>query len=48
MRRGDELFFTLGSTVHDWGWPKMVHFVYTITEGIMMERQKHEKTIKRT
>ena len=20
------LFFTLGSIVHDWGWPKMVHF----------------------
>ena len=21
-RPGDEPFFTLGSTVHDWGWPK--------------------------
>ena len=20
------LFFTFGSTVHDWGWPKMVQF----------------------
>ena len=25
-RSGDEPFFTLGSTVHEWGWPKKVHF----------------------
>ena len=43
VRPGDEPFFTLGSTVHDWGWPKNSPF-YT-KHGRLFNLSKWSKRV---
>ena len=44
-RRGDEPFFTLGSTVHDWGWPKNSPF--WTKNGQTWQACQHSKVVQK-